>query len=204
MEPSIGTGPTAPRTPASDARERSSARHTPAVWMRAQASLACAAVAIRCGLRRLLAAALERAPVCAGGAAAQLKFAAGLRRRQVGRQPRRRARGAGPRPGCGPLWHVRLGWSVARYYATCLYACVCAQVLVAAAKSQEGCDDGRLAAAPALVPRARRAQRSGRFGSGCGELGSVAESALNEAVLKAHVNEPTGSALWQPQWPGRQ
>ena len=72
--------------------------------------------------------------------------------------------------------------------------CVCAQVLVAAAKGQEGCDDGRLATAPALVPRARRAQRSGRFGSGCGELGSVAESALNEAVLKAHVNEPTGSA----------
>ena len=86
---------------------------------------------------------------------------------------------------------MRLGWSFARYYATCLYACVCAQVLVAAAKGQEGCDDGRLAAAPALVPRARRAQRSGRFGSGCGELGSVAESALNEAVLKAHVNEPT-------------
>ena len=56
--------------------------------------------------------------------------------------------------------------------------CVCAQVLVAAAKGQEGCDDGRLAAAPALVPRARRAQRSGRFGSGCGELGSVMRSPL--------------------------
>ncbi len=32
--------------------------------MRAQASFDCAAAAIRCGLRRLLAAALERAPVC--------------------------------------------------------------------------------------------------------------------------------------------
>ena len=67
------------------------------------------------------------APVFAGGAAAQFQFAAGLCRRQVGRQPRRQARGAGPRPGCGPLWHVRLGWSFARYYATCLHvACVCA------------------------------------------------------------------------------